>query len=416
MARKFLYIIAFIIGIFIVGAFTLKIFGDEISEYIFVPDVAFVEQRPLDANIYENQNMWFSKPVKDSKAKFDDPSLWLPQMADDKKDDNGGDVKVDNNSPANNISQDEDNSSPVTANPVTANPVIANDDIGNAAIFFIHPTSYLATDNWNAPLDDTESQQRAKTFLRGMASALNNSGEIWAPRYRQAAFGSFLTDKPEGGKAIDAAYRDVELAFAHFIKQQPKDKPIILAGHSQGALHLTHLMKNHVAGKLLAKRVVAAYIIGWPISINNDLPYMGLPACKSLSQSGCIFSYQSYAEPADYDRVVEFYGNSIGFDGKKRALPMLCTNPLNGGSAPNADAAMNMGTLKPNADLTKGELIAASVGANCDANGFLLIGEPPELGQYVLPGNNYHVYDYPLFWANIRNDAKTRLNLYNKVL
>ena len=27
------------------------------------------------------------------------------------------------------------------------------------------------------------------------------------------------------------------------------------------------------------------------------------------------------------------------------------------------------------------------------------------LGRYVLPGNNYHVYDYALFWANIRADA-----------
>jgi hypothetical protein len=53
------------------------------------------------------------------------------------------------------------------------------------------------------------------------------------------------------------------------------------------------------------------------------------------------------------------------------------------------------------------------VPARCDAKdggrGFLLIGDPPELGNYVLPGNNYHVYDYSLFWANIRADAVRRL-------
>jgi hypothetical protein len=27
----------------------------------------------------------------------------------------------------------------------------------------------------------------------------------------------------------------------------------------------------------------------------------------------------------------------------------------------------------------------------------------------VLPGNNYHVFDYALFWANIRADAAARL-------
>jgi hypothetical protein len=27
----------------------------------------------------------------------------------------------------------------------------------------------------------------------------------------------------------------------------------------------------------------------------------------------------------------------------------------------------------------------------------------------VLPGNNYHVFDYALFWSNVRADAEARL-------
>ena len=38
-----------------------------------------------------------------------------------------------------------------------------------------------------------------------------------------------------------------------------------------------------------------------------------------------------------------------------------------------------------------------------------LLGGEPQLGPYVLPGNNYHVYDYPLFWANLRADAERRV-------
>src|SRR5690606_1710480 len=78
------------------------------------------------------------------------------------------------------------------------------------AVFFVHPTSYLERARWNAPLDDAQSQARARLFLRGMASAFGAAEEIWAPRYRQATFGAFLTDKPEGQMAIDAAYGDVE--------------------------------------------------------------------------------------------------------------------------------------------------------------------------------------------------------------
>ena len=37
---------------------------------------------------------------------------------------------------------------------------------------------------------------------------------------------------------------------------------------------------------------------------------------------------------------------------------------------------------------------------------------PAGFGTYVMPGNNYHVYDYSLFWANIRADAQSRADAY----
>ena len=49
------------------------------------------------------------------------------------------------------------------------------------------------------------------------------------------------------------------------------------------------------------------------------------------------------------------------------------------------------------------------VPARCAGRGFLLIGGGPDVGPYTLPGNNYHVYDYSLFWANVRADALRRL-------
>ena len=47
-----------------------------------------------------------------------------------------------------------------------------------------------------------------------------------------------------------------------------------------------------------------------------------------------------------------------------------------------------------------------------DARGILLIGDPPELGPYVLPGNNYHVYDIPLFWRNVEQDVAQRVTAW----
>ncbi len=68
---------------------------------------------------------------------------------------------------------------------------------------------------------------------------------------------------------------------------------------------------------------------------------------------------------------------------------MLCVNPLTGTAGGAAPAAANLGTLVPNADLTNGSLTKGAVPARCDVRGFLLIGEDsPDLGAYVLPGNN----------------------------
>lgn len=365
MARKFLYIIAIIIIFIIFAGFVLRLYQNELTQFVFVPDVEFTQVEALEPNVYENDAMWFSRGDKVNIV--NNPTLWKPDGLNDEAK-------------------------------------------GNAAIFFIHPTSYLATDFWNAPLDDTESQDRAKLFLRGMASVFNAAGDIWAPRYRQAAFGSFLTDAPAAMLAQKAAYDDVLLAFDRFIADIEDDRPIILAGHSQGSLHLMNLLKDRIADKPIASRIAAAYVVGWPISINNDAPFLGLPACENANQSGCILSWQSFAEPADYQQLKSFYEKTIGLDGKPRlGSKIICTNPVVGALNQAASADKNLGTLVPNEDLTQGELIKASVPSYCNPDGFLMIGDPPELGPYVLPGNNYHVYDYPLFWANVRADAMNRL-------
>jgi len=280
-----------------------------------------------------------------------------------------------------------------------------------ASLFFIHPTSYLQKSRWNAPIDDAESQLRARLFVRSQASAFNGVAEIWAPKYRQATFGAFLTTEADAGKALDFAYRDVAAAYDAFIAAVPDDRPIILAAHSQGSLHLLRLLKERVGKSAEAKRIVAAYIVGWPVSVSADLPLLGLPACSAESEVGCVMSWQSFAEPADAKMVTDVYDASTSEAGVARAgTAMLCTNPLNFAAGPEAPAAVNLGTLIPEADFSNGSLQPAAVPARCDSRGFLLIGEDvPDLGPYVLPGNNYHVYDYALFWANIRADAEARL-------
>ena len=94
---------------------------------------------------------------------------------------------------------------------------------------------------------------------------------------------------------------------------------------------------------------------------------------------------------------------------------MLCVNPLTGTPGAAAPAAANRGALVPTTDLADATIIAGRVPARCDRSGFLLIGPPPPgFGRYVMPGNNFHVYDIALFWANLRADVAARTSTFLK--
>jgi hypothetical protein len=280
-----------------------------------------------------------------------------------------------------------------------------------AAVFYLHPTTYLDTDRWNAPLDaGGDTAFRTNLFLQSQASAFNGVGRIWAPRYRQAAYGAFLLKSDDAEKALDFAYRDIAAAFDEFVKQVPKGAPIILAGHSQGALHLERLLKEKVAGKPIASQIAAAYVVGWPISTRSDLPALGLPACRAADQAGCILSWMTFGDPPNPDFILRDWEKTKGFTGgDRRQQDVLCVNPIGGIANGVAVPAENPGTLVPSADMRSATLQAGAVGAHCDRGLLILDGIPPAIGGFVLPGNNYHAYDYALFWGAIRRDAERRL-------
>lgn len=376
MAKKFLYIVAIIIVLVIAGLIILRVWANELTALAFVPTEEFVEQEALTKNAYAEPDMWFVRPGEGEEL-----IRWQPEYTNDR------------------------GLQPTPAEPSTP----------DFAVFFVHPTSYLSRSSWNAELGDEEAERVARVYLRGMASPLGKASEIWAPRYRQATIGAFMTDKPEAQMAFDTAYRDVAQAFAHFVDSIDPDLPIVLAGHSQGSLHMMSLLNEQVADTELAERIVAAYVIGWPISETHDLPLMGLPACTAPDQAGCILSWASYAEPADPSQVKAYYSRSIGLNGEPRGnSPVLCTNPLTGTRGGTAPASANLGTLVPETDLTDGTLLSGAIPASCDPRGILLIGDPPDLGRYVLPGNDYHVYDIPLFWANMQADVARRVSTWTE--
>ena len=366
-ARRFLFVIFILTLLVVGGAFAIYQWGGRVLVEQAVPKGHFEPVKAGGGPDYSQASAWLARPQM-----ADDPARWRPEGA---------------------------------------SPGMQ----GKAAVFYIHPTTYLLTDRWNAPLDaGGDTAFRTGLFVQSQASAFNGAGEIWAPRYRQAAYGAFLLDSRDAQAALDFAYGDVAAAFDEFLREAG-DRPIILAGHSQGALHLERLLREKVAGKPVAKRIVAAYVVGWPISTTADLPALALPACTAPDEAGCILSWMTFGDPPNPDFIFNEWEKSTGYNGgKRRQEDTLCVNPITGTQNGAAPAKDNPGTLIPTADMRSASLEAGAVGAHC-ANGLLILdGLPPQLGSFVLPGNNYHVYDYALFWGAIRQDAARRLAAWRR--
>ena len=367
LARRFLYIIAGLIVLTLAAGIGWSLFQDQLMRFAFVPSARFDPNDAGPSPDYTNASSWLSRPDLP-----DDPSRWLP--------------------------------------PGETRSSVRRD----VAVFYVPPTTYYGKASWNASLDDGDSRKWLRVFGWSEPSAFNRIGAVWAPRYRSAALGAFLTQAPDASKALELAYGDVARAFDAFVAQLPASRPIILAGHSQGTLHLMRLMHEKVAGTPVAQRIVAAYLVGWPVSTTADVPALGLPACGDPRQTNCVLSWQSFAEPAEPRLIREVYDASAGLTGKpRRGTPMLCVNPLTGAPATAALPAANLGSLVPGADFMSAELKRGVIAARCDPSGLLMIGGPPKgFDRFVMPGNNYHVFDYAMFWANIRADAEARTKAF----
>ncbi len=371
-ARRFLIVIAILTLIAVAGAFAIFQFGQDVLLRSATPKGHFEPPPARTGPDYSKPSSWLTRPGIDWP---DNPVDWKPA---------GAPLPESGERPA--------------------------------AVFYVHPTTYLERDRWNAPLQPPGAYADARTtlFLQSQASAFSDVGEVWAPRYRQAAYGAFLLDSGAARSALDLAYDDVAAAFDQFVAETG-DKPIILSGHSQGALHLERLLAEKVAGKPLAKRIAAAYVVGWPIDRIADLPALGLPACASPKQSGCLLSWMSFAEPANSALILDGWKSRPGLAGGKRNPERLvCVNPITGTLDGAAPPSANPGTLVPDASIRSASLEPRRVGARCDNGLLILVGEIPPLGPYVLPGNNYHVYDFALFWEAIREDALRRFAAWSR--
>ncbi len=285
-------------------------------------------------------------------------------------------------------------------------------------VFFVHPTTHYSRNGWNAALDDTKINRRTESgALRHQASAFNGCCRVYAPRYRQAALAAFFDADGNGVPALEVAYADVKAAFDYYLAHYNQGRPFILAGHSQGARHGIRLLAEEIDGKPVAGRMVAAYLVGYPLKLTGtDRPFEHTDLCRTATDTGCAVNWNTGLEGGDTRKFRASVDLNMGLPEVQRTATgaQVCINPLDWSSNGAADAAAHLGAIVFNRDQNAaiGPLRKNLISARCE-NGYLFISDPGEgFQRLVMPGGNYHNYDYNLFYMNIRENAIARSRAY----
>lgn len=267
-----------------------------------------------------------------------------------------------------------------------------------ADVFFIHPTifTYVPQNNfeWNADVHDQELNKKTDySTILNQATAFNGSCRVFAPRYRQAHYYSFVTaNKEDSQQALDLAYSDVKRAFEYYLKNENNGRPIVIASHSQGTVHAKRLLKEFFDGTILQNKLVMAYLVGIAVSPET---FNTIKPSQNPSQTGCFASWNTFAK-GYYPR---WYENGLS--------KAACTNPLTWSSTDEyAPASKNSGGIGP-----KFKFYPNFVDAQ-NNKGILWVSKPNIPGAFFVRKKVWHVADINFYWMNIRENIEQRMESY----
>ena len=198
--------------------------------------------------------------------------------------------------------------------------------------FVVVPGVYRGGKHWVLPVDVDRRRERLENIVRpNYVAPYAYAGRTFAPFYRHAAMYSYMTNREDARRAREFAYQDVKRAFEQFLKDSPPERPIILAGHGQGADHVTRLLQDFFQGAR-RDRLAVAYIIDHPLpEALFEGPLAALAPCETADDTGCVVAYGSFM-PSDKRNAQRFSTRALAYNGAEymaiNSAKTLCTNPL----------------------------------------------------------------------------------------
>ncbi|QJB56262.1 DUF3089 domain-containing protein [Pseudodesulfovibrio sp. zrk46] len=272
----------------------------------------------------------------------------------------------------------------------------------NVDIFWVYPTVLFDKQHWLMPPSDAALQAAAKNTLRTQASVFSGQANLFAPYYRQMNLAALALPEKDVDELFAYGKADVLEAFRYYLTHLNQGRPFILAGHSQGSNILVDMARDYWGTFGAEDRMIAAYTIGWSITLADIKQNPKLTICESAEQTGCFITYNTVAP------------------GRQAVAPTLkpdtyVVNPLTWTTDNSiAPASLNNGavffsddgTQKSVANYTDAQIVDHGLVINPDDKTYLAI----EGGAF--PEGVYHFFDYSLFYDNIRENAGQRIRAF----
>lgn len=265
-----------------------------------------------------------------------------------------------------------------------------------ADVFYIYPTLIDSKNQreWNSDIWDEDIRNDViNRPVKYQASAWLDAGNLYVPYYRQAHIRVF-NDKfrVDGDKALNLAYNDIKEAFTYYLENFNNDKPFIIASHSQGTVHAKRLIAEFIDGKELQKKLIAAYLVG--IKVFED-EFKNIKPMNSANETGGFvtwntFKFNKYPRKDNYENW--FKGG-------------VTTNPITWDDSKETKKDLHKGLLYRDLKIFSQNIDIKLI------DGIVWSTVPNVPGKILLQTvRSYHFADINLFWVDIRENAKLRVD------
>ena len=170
-------------------------------------------------------------------------------------------------------------------------------------VFFLYPTCYFVDKSDFCAVDDAGMRAEAQK-LRDAHIGIFDEANFYAPYYRQLSIPFIKKTMIRGAldKAVEAVpLRDCKKAFAYYLENYNRGKPIVFVSHSQGSLVMKEILlwvKEQYPEVL--ERTAAAYLIGFAVN-EKYVKKSGLDFARGSDDTGVIISYNTESPGVNYN-------------------------------------------------------------------------------------------------------------------